>query len=193
MQQRSKAQRAYLMARSTSWPPHLSASHVACRETQPPILAEQRSNTLDYRNTAVKRITCDPAAARAKASCAEKVDLPTPPLPDSTRILCRICRMRSSMAATSAPDRARCHLLPGNTQHAATTMVYGRPTLSTVSGANAARIAEFCGNKPIHDRLFRCSPGSGPLGAVAHASWLGHPAQLAALPASSLSVPTHSA
>ena len=35
--------------------------------------------------------------------------------------------------------------------------------------------------------------GSGPLGAVAHISWLGHPAQAADLPAVSLLVPEQSA
>ena len=37
------------------------------------------------------------------------------------------------------------------------------------------------------------APGSGPFGPLAHASWLGHPAQLAAWPACSCSGPTHSA
>lgn len=56
------------------------------------------------------QLTWEPADASAKASCAEKVDLPTPPLPDSTRILWRMWRIRSSMAATSA--HARTGILP---------------------------------------------------------------------------------
>ena len=75
-------------------------------------------------------------AASANASCAEKVLLPTPPLPDRTSILCKMLRMRCSMARRS---------------------------------------------------------GSGPLGAVAQISWLGHPAQAALLPAVSLLVPGQSA
>lgn len=35
----------------------------------------------------------------------------------------------------------------------------------------------------------RARSGSGPLGAVAHICWLGHPSQAEALPAVSLSVP----
>jgi len=35
------------------------------------------------------------------ASCEEKVDLPTPPLPDSTRILCLTAAMRAWTRATS--------------------------------------------------------------------------------------------
>ena len=76
------------------------------------------------------------AAARAKASCVAKVLLPTPPFPDSTRILWRTLRSLSSISAIS---------------------------------------------------------GSGPFGAEAQAAWLGHPAQLAALPACSLCVPGQSA
>ena len=75
-------------------------------------------------------------AARANASCAENVLLPTPPFPDSTKILCLMFRMRCSMAMRS---------------------------------------------------------GSGPLGAVAHISWFGQPAQAADLPALSLLVPGQSA
>ena len=77
-----------------------------------------------------------PAAARAKESCVAKVLLPTPPFPDSTRILWRTLRSLSSISAISV---------------------------------------------------------SGPLGAEAQAAWLGHPAQLAALPACSLCVPGQSA
>ena len=43
----------------------------------------------------------------------------------------------------------------------------------------------------MHSRL--AAPGSGPLGPLAHASWLGQPAQLAAWPACSCSGPTQSA
>ena len=39
--------------------------------------------------------------ARANASCAAKVLLPTPPLPESTRILCLTERIRCSMATRS--------------------------------------------------------------------------------------------
>lgn len=35
-------------------------------------------------------------------------------------------------------------------------------------------------------------PGSGPLGAVAHICWFGHPSHAAALPAASLAVPGQS-
>ena len=45
--------------------------------------------------------TCLPWDASAKASCAEKVLFPTPPFPDSTRILCLMPFMRSSMATRS--------------------------------------------------------------------------------------------
>ena len=42
-------------------------------------------------------------AASASANWAAKVLFPTPPLPDSTKILCRMSRMRCRIAATSAP------------------------------------------------------------------------------------------
>ena len=45
--------------------------------------------------------TCLPWDASTKASCAEKVLFPTPPFPDSTRILCLMLLMRSSMATRS--------------------------------------------------------------------------------------------
>ena len=80
--------------------------------------------------------TSRPRAARANASCAEKVLLPTPPLPDSTSTMCLMGARRAAMAARS---------------------------------------------------------GSGPLGAVAHAAWLGQPAHAASLPARSLCVPGQSA
>ena len=80
--------------------------------------------------------TSRPRAAKANASCAEKVLLPTPPLPDSTSAMCLMGARRAAIAARS---------------------------------------------------------GSGPLGAVAHAAWLGQPAHAASLPARSLSVPGQSA
>lgn len=46
-------------------------------------------------------LTSLPEAARAKASCAAKVLLPTPPLPERTNILCLIARIRAAMAALS--------------------------------------------------------------------------------------------
>lgn len=55
-------------------------------------------------------LTSRSRAARAKDSCAEKVLLPTPPLPDSTSTMCFTPARRSVMAATSgsgplaAPD-----------------------------------------------------------------------------------------
>ncbi len=48
-----------------------------------------------------ERVTSLLLAASAKASCAENVLLPTPPLPDNTSILCLILRMRCSMASKS--------------------------------------------------------------------------------------------
>ena len=97
--------------------------------------------------------TCAPDAARAKASCAEKVDLPTPPLPDSTRILCRMCRMRSSMAAISASIRPHTPPVMKRKQSQQLQAIEGAcPAISTVH------------------RQTDGSPGSGPLGAVAHAS-----------------------
>jgi hypothetical protein len=68
------------------------------------------------------------------ASCEANVLFPTPPLPESTKILCFTSRRRSATATTS---------------------------------------------------------GSTPLGAVAHACWLGHPAHAAARPAASAFVPGH--
>jgi len=82
-----------------------------------------------------KRPTSAPVEAREKASCAEKVLLPTPPLPERMRMMCLTEERRWAMAARS---------------------------------------------------------GSGPLGAVAQASWLGQPWQASVLPACSLSVPGQS-
>ena len=74
------------------------------------------------------------SAASPYASCEANVLFPTPPLPESTKILCFTSRRRSATATTS---------------------------------------------------------GSTPLGAVAHACWLGHPAHAAARPAASAFVPGH--
>jgi hypothetical protein len=75
----------------------------------PPLVRTQIKLTLASQHVSVFNMsvysnnsTWPPAAASAKASCAEKVDLPTPPLPDSTRIVWRMRAMRAWMAATSA-------------------------------------------------------------------------------------------
>lgn len=52
-------------------------------------------------------LTCLSWAASAKASCAEKVLFPTPPLPERTRILCFTLSMRAAMASKSEDEQQK--------------------------------------------------------------------------------------
>ncbi len=108
-----------------------------------------------------------PWLASAKASCAEKVLLPTPPFPDSTRILCLTFAIRAEIAAMSA-----------------STSGTGRGFISSPETAPAALRLTAHANH---------APGSGPLGAVAHACWFGQPSHAEDFPACSLLVPGQSA
>lgn len=76
--------------------PVCGAPSPACVQSWQPCACEQHVSQQRQPPTSL------PCAASAKASCDEKVLLPTPPLPDSTRTLCFTCLSRSLMAATSA-------------------------------------------------------------------------------------------
>lgn len=114
--------------------PSSCCTHASLVHCMPPAVHPQQ-HSQDW-GTPQRAPTSRPRDASANASCAEKVDLPTPPLPDSTSTMCLIGASLAAMATRS---------------------------------------------------------GSGPLGADAQASWLGQPAQAAAVPAASLAVPGQSA
>jgi hypothetical protein len=55
-----------------------------------------------------------PCAASVNASCAENVDLPTPPLPDSTSTLCFTDASLSAISSTAAAARAQQRMREGD-------------------------------------------------------------------------------
>ena len=130
--------------------------------------------------------------ASPKASCAERVLLPTPPLPDKTRILCFTVLMRSLMRARSEHGTGwhpPIHKISPRHQYAQ----------SCKQTSLKKQHRPLPDTRPFHktqvDRDTENSPGStaGVAGCEAHISWLGHPSQAELFPAFSVPTPGHPA
>ncbi len=139
----------------------------------------------EVRRMGVERQTCAPEAANVNASCAEKVDLPTPPFPDSTRMVC-LMRERRSLTALHAGKDTWVHGQPRNSVKL--RQKQGKP--GPTRGPRRREKSENCGclaSLPWHTKP---RPGSAPRAAPeAHSDWFGHPAQESAFPAASDCVP----